>query len=41
VVLQDVGRLVWSPGEEQLLFSAGQHDLLDDSQAAPYCAALS
>jgi hypothetical protein len=41
VVLQDVGRLVWSPGEEQLLVSAGQHDLLDDSQAAPYCAALS
>jgi hypothetical protein len=37
----DVGRLFWSPGEEQLLFSAGQHDLLDDSQAAPYCAALS
>ena len=40
VVLQDVGRLVWSPGEEQLLFSAGQHDLLDDSQAGPFCAAL-
>jgi hypothetical protein len=41
VVLQDVGRLVESPGEEQLLFSVGQHDLLDDSQAAHYCAALS
>jgi hypothetical protein len=42
VVLQDVGRIVFSPGEEEILFLAGQHNLLDEEVDVPpvFCAAL-
>jgi hypothetical protein len=40
VVLQDVGRIVYSGPEEQIVFSAGAHHLLDDGDAATFCAAL-
>jgi hypothetical protein len=42
VVLQDVGRIVYSPDEEQILQLAGQHHVPDGSEAtAVFCAALS
>jgi hypothetical protein len=42
VVLQDVGRIIYSPDEEQILFLAGQHNVPDGPEAnAVFCAALS
>jgi len=40
LVLQDVGRIVYSPGEEQILFVAGQHHVPDPGGEAVFCAAL-
>ena len=41
VVLQDVGRVVQSPGDEQILALAGQHHVPDGPEAdAVFCAAL-
>ena len=40
VVLQDVGRIVYSLDEQEILFLAGQHHLLEDGDAALFCAAL-
>jgi hypothetical protein len=39
-LLQDVGRIVYSPGEEQILFLAGQHHVPDPGGEAVFCAAL-
>lgn len=41
VVLQDIGRIVYSPDEEQILFLAGQHNVPDEGFEAELCAALS
>jgi hypothetical protein len=38
--IQDVGRIVFSPNEEQILFLAGQH-VADSDVGAAFCAALS
>jgi len=38
--IQDVGRIVYSPDEEQILFLAGQH-VADADVGAAFCAALS
>jgi hypothetical protein len=40
LVLQDVGRIVYSPSEEQILFLAGQHKVPDPGGEAVFCAAL-
>jgi hypothetical protein len=39
--IQDVGRIVYSPEEEQILFLAGQHEAEDSDVGAAFCAALS
>jgi hypothetical protein len=41
LVLQDVGRIVFSPDEEEILFLAGQHNVPDEGFEAVLCAALS
>jgi hypothetical protein len=42
LVLQDVGRIEFSPFEEEILFVAGQHHLIDEASEPPvFCAALS
>ena len=42
LVLQDVGRIVFSPDEEEILFLAGQHKVPEGPEAeAVFCAALS
>lgn len=42
LVLQDVGRIEFSPFEEEILFLAGQHHLIDEASEPPvFCAALS
>jgi hypothetical protein len=40
LVLQGVGRMVYSPREEQILFLAGQHEVPDPGGEAVFCAAL-
>lgn len=40
LVLQDVGHIVFSPNEEEILFIAGQHHVPDDGDEALFCAAL-
>jgi hypothetical protein len=41
LVIQDVGRLEYSPGEEELLFSAGHHFDVPGEDAGPvFCAAV-
>ena len=40
VVLQDVGRMVYSPTDGQIVVSAGQHHVPDDTDPALFCAAL-
>jgi hypothetical protein len=41
VVLQDVGRILYSPDEQQILFLAGQHHVPDGPEGeAAFCAAL-
>jgi hypothetical protein len=39
--IQDVGRILFSPDEEQILFLAGQHEAEDSDVGAAFCAALS
>jgi hypothetical protein len=39
VVLQDVGRIVYSGDEEEIVFQAGQHHVPDEGQDV-FCAAL-
>jgi hypothetical protein len=40
LVLQDVGRIVYSPDEEEILFLAGQHKVPDPGGEVVFCAAL-
>jgi hypothetical protein len=40
LVLQDVGRIEYSGVEEEIVFLAGQHHVLDDNAADLFCAAL-
>jgi hypothetical protein len=40
LVLQDVGRIVYSPNEEEILFLAGQHKVSEEDVGAVLCAAL-
>jgi hypothetical protein len=41
LVLQDVGRIEYSPDEGQILFLAGQHKVPDPGGEEVFCAALS
>jgi hypothetical protein len=40
LVLQDVGRIVYSPDHSEIVFLAGQHKVPDEGAEAVFCAAL-